>query len=184
MRTLFQTLRLNLSTPMLFYIRLSKNPSAWKLNPYSTVYPANLSTPAPAVHPHAGVWIHYPPVENAEQGATRAAAHEDINLITLLLSGSKPGLQAKDADGNWHDISCDSGMITINNGDMLAMASNDYYPSTTHRVVNPDVGQNHSRYSMPMFLHPRSEVLLKPGITADEYLQARLKEIGLKPKTG
>lgn len=128
--------------------------------------------------------LHYPPVENAEQGAIRAAAHEDINLITLLLSGSKPGLQAKDADGNWHDISCDSGMITINNGDMLAMASNNYYPSTTHRVVNPDVSQNQSRYSMPMFLHPRSEVLLKPGMTADNYLQERLKEIGLKPKTG
>ena len=128
--------------------------------------------------------LHYPPIENAEQGAIRAAAHEDINLITLLLSGSKPGLQAKDADGNWHDISCDPGMITINNGDMLAMVSDDYYPSTTHRVVNPDVNQNQSRYSMPMFLHPRSEVLLKPGMTADSYLQERLKEIGLKPKTG
>ncbi len=127
--------------------------------------------------------LHYPPIENAEPDAIRAAAHEDINLITLLLSGSKPGLQAKDAAGNWHDISCDDGMITINNGDMLAMASKNYYPSTTHRVINPDAKQNQSRYSMPMFLHPRPEVLLKPGTTADDYLQERLREIGLKSKT-
>ena len=125
--------------------------------------------------------LHYPPVEQAETGAIRAAAHEDINLITLLLSGSKPGLQAKDAAGNWHDIACDAGMITINNGDMLSMASNNYYPSTTHRVINPNAKQNQSRYSMPLFLHPRPEVLLKPGISADDYLQQRLREIGLKP---
>ena len=124
--------------------------------------------------------LHYPPVGAAEPDAVRAAAHEDINLITLLLSGSKPGLQAMDSDGNWHDVACDAGMITINNGDMLAMASNNYYPSTTHRVVNPDAGQNVSRYSMPMFLHPRPDVLLQPGMTADEYLQQRLREIGLK----
>ena len=127
--------------------------------------------------------LHYPPVEDAEPDAIRAAAHEDINLITLLLSGSKPGLQAKDAAGSWHDIACDAGMITINNGDMLAMASDNYYPSTTHRVINPDAKQNQSRYSMPMFLHPRPEVLLKPGTTADDYLQERLREIGLKPQT-
>lgn len=124
--------------------------------------------------------LHYPPVVEAEPDAVRAAAHEDINLITLLLSGSKPGLQAMDSDGNWHDVSCDAGMITINNGDMLAMASNDYYPSTTHRVINPETGQNVSRYSMPMFLHPRPEVDLQPGMTADDYLQQRLREIGLK----
>ena len=124
--------------------------------------------------------LHYPPVEVAESGAIRAAAHEDINLITLLLSGSKPGLQAMDADGNWHDVACDPGMITINNGDMLAMATGDYFPSTTHRVTNPDAGQNVSRYSMPMFLHPRPDVPLQPDMTADQYLQQRLREIGLK----
>jgi len=124
--------------------------------------------------------LHYPPVEDAEPGAIRAAAHKDINLITLLLSGSKPGLQARDADGGWHDITCDPGMITINNGDMLAMATKDYFPSTTHRVTNPDTGQNVSRYSMPMFLHPRPDAPLRPDVTADQYLQRRLKEIGLK----
>jgi isopenicillin N synthase-like dioxygenase len=124
--------------------------------------------------------LHYPPVGDSEPGAIRAAAHEDINLITLLLSGSKPGLQAQDAHGNWHDVACDAGMITINNGDMLAKATGDYFPSTTHRVTNPDAGQNVSRYSMPMFLHPRPDVLLQPGLTADDYLQQRLREIGLK----
>ena len=125
--------------------------------------------------------LNYPPVgEDAEPGAVRAAAHEDINLITLLLSGSKPGLQAQDANGNWHDVACDAGMITINNGDMLAKATGDYFPSTTHRVTNPDAGQNVSRYSMPMFLHPRPDVPLQPGLTADDYLQQRLREIGLK----
>ena len=124
--------------------------------------------------------LHYPPVEDAEPGAIRAAAHEDINLITLLLSGSKPGLQARDSNGAWHDIACDPGMITINNGDMLALATGNHFPSTTHRVTNPDAGQNVSRYSMPMFLHPRPDAPLTADVTADQYLQKRLKEIGLK----
>ena len=125
--------------------------------------------------------LHYPPLESiVEQGATRAAAHEDINLITLLLAGSKPGLEAMDRAGNWHAIGCDAGMITVNNGDMLALATDDFYPSTKHRVINPDAGANTSRYSMPMFLHPRPEVELSQGFTADMFLQQRLGEIGLK----
>ena len=125
--------------------------------------------------------LHYPPLESiVEQSATRAAAHEDINLITLLLAGSKPGLEAMDRAGNWHAISCDAGMITVNNGDMLALATDDFYPSTKHRVINPDADANTSRYSMPMFLHPRPEVELSQGFTADMFLQQRLGEIGLK----
>ena len=125
--------------------------------------------------------LHYPPVEEQiEEGAIRAAAHEDINLITLLLAGSQPGLQAQDKQGNWHDISCDAGMITINNGDMLSLASQDYFPSTTHRVVNPDASVNQSRYSMPIFLHPRPDVMLDKDLSAGAFLQQRLKEIGLK----
>ena len=125
--------------------------------------------------------LHYPPVdEAAEEGAIRAAAHEDINLITLLLAGSQPGLQAKDKQGVWHDISCDAGMITINNGDMLSLASHEFYPSTTHRVVNPDASANQSRYSMPIFLHPRPDVMLDKDFSAGAFLQQRLKEIGLK----
>lgn len=125
--------------------------------------------------------LHYPPVDGGEDsGAIRAAAHEDINLITLLVAGSKPGLQAMDNSGKWQDISCDAGMITINNGDMLSLATGGVFPSTTHRVVNPDAGLNQSRYSMPMFLHPRPEVELQAGFSADDFLQQRLTEIGLK----
>ena len=125
--------------------------------------------------------LHYPPLEEQiEEGAIRAAAHEDINLITLLLAGSQPGLQACDNQGNWHDISCDAGMITINNGDMLSLASQNYFPSTTHRVVNPDASANQSRYSMPIFLHPRPDVMLDKDLSAGAFLQQRLKEIGLK----
>ena len=125
--------------------------------------------------------LHYPPLsEDAEDEAIRAAAHEDINLITLLLAGSKPGLEAQDADGGWHSVPCDPGMITINNGDMLSLATNGFYPSTTHRVVNPERDKNDARYSMPLFLHPRPDVALIDGFTADMFLQQRLREIGLK----
>ena len=124
--------------------------------------------------------LHYPPVDKAEVGAIRAAAHEDINLITLLLAGSEPGLEARDADGNWHSIACDPGMITINNGDMLSLATGGHFPSTTHRVTNPARAKNVSRYSMPMFLHPHGDVMLDAGTSADDYLQQRLREIGLK----
>ncbi len=132
--------------------------------------------------------LHYPPIAAGENaGAVRAAAHEDINLITLLLAGSKPGLEAQDKSGKWHKISGDAGMIAINNGDMLSLATGGYYPSTTHRVTNPDnmgadtnEGGNVSRYSMPMFLHPRSDAALVPQMTADMFLQQRLKAIGLK----
>ena len=125
--------------------------------------------------------LHYPPVSAEEDAAAiRAAAHEDINLITLLLAGSQPGLQARDKQGQWHDVPCDPGMITINNGDMLSLATNGYFPSTTHRVINPDDKLNLSRYSMPMFLHPHPEVKLRQDFTAEAFLQERLKEIGLK----
>ena len=125
--------------------------------------------------------LHYPPVSAEEDAAAiRAAAHEDINLITLLLAGSQPGLQARDKQGQWHDVPCDPGMITINNGDMLSLATKGYFPSTTHRVINPDDKLNLSRYSMPMFLHPHPDVKLRQDFTAEAFLQERLKEIGLK----
>ena len=125
--------------------------------------------------------LHYPPLdEPPEPGAVRAAAHGDINLITVLLAGSAPGLEAQDAKGDWHAVPCDPGMIAINVGDMLEMASGGYFPSTVHRVVNPEKTNGGARFSMPMFLHPRPEVVLKPGTTADDFLQQRLREIGLK----
>lgn len=125
--------------------------------------------------------LHYPPIpEDVQPGEERAAAHEDINLITLLVTGSEPGLQARDAGGNWHDVPCNAGYITINSGDMLAKATKGYYPSTPHRVINPPNQENRSRYSMPLFIHPRPEVQLDDTQTAGEYLDERLREIGLK----
>lgn len=124
--------------------------------------------------------LHYPPLADYEPGAVRAAAHEDINLITLLVTGSEPGLQARDTAGVWHDVPCDAGMIAVNAGDMLQLASGGFFPATTHRVVNPPPEHNVSRYSMPMFLHPRPDVRLSRDMTAGGYLDQRLREIGLK----
>lgn len=126
--------------------------------------------------------LHYPPLQgDEEEGAIRAAAHEDINLITLLPASIGGGLQVKDMQGNWHDVTGDPGTIVVNTGDMLQMCSKGYYRSTTHRVMNP-VGEaaKKSRLSMPLFLHPRNEVRLSPEYTAVEYLNERLREIGVK----
>jgi len=125
--------------------------------------------------------IHYPPMTGHEDASSiRAAAHEDINLLTVLVAGSEPGLQVLDENGEWLDVTTDKNTIIINSGDMLKMASENYYPSTTHRVVNPDPSINVSRYSMPLFLHPRDEVTLNKEHTAGSYLNERLREIGLK----
>lgn len=125
--------------------------------------------------------IHYPPIkEKDEKEALRAAAHEDINLITILLAGSKPGLQVKNNENKWIDVESDYGSLIVNIGDMLQECSNGYYPSTTHRVINPSSDENYSRYSMPFFLHPRDEVKLSENYTASSYLQERLKQLGLK----
>ena len=90
-------------------------------------------------------------------------------------------MQALDNNNNWYEVPCDPGLIVVNIGDMLQMASNGYYPSTTHRVINPDnENKNISRMSMPLFLHPLDNVKLLNDFTAGEYLDQRLKEIGLK----
>ena len=124
--------------------------------------------------------IHYPPLSGDEDSeAIRAGAHEDINLITLLLSGTQPGLQVKSKENKWIDVKSNSGWLIINIGDMLQECSSGYYPSTTHRVINPK-GPNVSRYSMPFFVHARDEVILSKKHTAKSYLEERLKEIGLK----
>jgi len=127
--------------------------------------------------------LHYPPLNGAEEeGAVRAAAHEDINLITLLPAATESGLEVKDTAGRWHAVSSDPGMIVINSGDMLKATSGGHYPSTTHRVVNPTGGDvTKSRYSMPFFLHPRSDALLTADRTAGEFLNERLRQIGLIP---
>jgi isopenicillin N synthase-like dioxygenase len=127
--------------------------------------------------------LHYPPLglNNDHDGAVRAAAHEDINLITLLPAATFPGLQVLGADGEWYMADTDPDSIIINAGDMLQEASNGYFKSTTHRVVNPTgYGATISRYSMPLFVHPHPEVRLSEKYTAEEYLNERLKELGLK----
>jgi len=123
--------------------------------------------------------LHYPPLEQApEPGAVRAAAHEDINLLTVLPASNEPGLQARTAAGDWIDVPCDFGSLIINVGDMLQEASGGHYPSTTHRVVNPD-GEHvaRGRISLPLFLHPRPEVRLSERHTAGSYLDERLAQL-------
>lgn len=120
--------------------------------------------------------LHYPPIDAAD-GAVRAAAHEDINLITLLPVATAPGLEVQDVMGNWISVGGNPGEIVINVGDMLQEATKGYLKSTSHRVVNGD-GKD-SRYSAPLFIHPRDEVVLSERYTANQYLVERLKQLGL-----
>ena len=138
--------------------------------------------------------LHYPPIP-ADAPGVRAGAHEDINLITLLLGAEEAGLQLLDRDGRWLPVDPPKGALVVNVGDMLQRLTNHVLPSTTHRVVNPPPERRgHARYSMPFFLHlrPDFEIATLPGcmgednpnryptpITADEYLFERLREIGL-----
>ena len=124
--------------------------------------------------------IHYPPVksEQVSDGSIRAESHTDINLITILIA--EPGLQVLGQSGKWINVDLPKNSIVINIGDMLQEASKGFYKSTFHRVVNPANSANFSRFSMPLFIHPRDEVLLSKGLTAKKYLEQRLKAIGLK----
>ncbi len=139
--------------------------------------------------------IHYPPITEEPKNAIRAEQHEDINLITLLVGASAGGLQLLNAEGEWLDITPEENEIVINVGDMLQRLTNNYLKSTTHRVVNPPREQWHvPRLSIPFFLHPKSQMdltcldscvtdenpLQYEPITAGEYLDERLREIGLK----
>ena len=141
--------------------------------------------------------IHYFPIDDPDSlppDAVRAAEHEDINLITLLMGASADGLQVLNRDGQWVAITAVPDCVVVNVGDMLQRLTNDVLRSTTHRVVNPPRELMHtSRYSIPFFLHPRSEMDLTclpqcvsaerpaayPPITAGAYLSQRLREIGL-----
>ncbi|KMT65197.1 isopenicillin N synthase family dioxygenase [Catenovulum maritimum] len=125
--------------------------------------------------------LHYPPLlEDEEPEAIRAAAHEDINLLTILPAANEPGLQVKTLEGDWLDVPSDFGYLIVNIGDMLQEASAGYFPSTTHRVINPkNKLENKSRISMPLFLHAKPDVVLSERYTAHEYLMQRLKELGV-----
>jgi len=142
--------------------------------------------------------IHYPPIagEAGASGAVRAAAHGDINLITLLVGSGEPGLQILSRAGEWIPVSTIEGVVVCNVGDMLERLTNHVLPSTIHRVVNPpEPWVSQPRYSIPFFLHPNSEFLIETlpecisddnpdryagkSITADDFLQQRLREIKL-----
>lgn len=139
--------------------------------------------------------IHYPPILQEPQSAIRAEQHEDINLISLLVGASADGLQILTKQNEWVAVTSPPEQIVVNVGDMLQRLSNNKLCSTTHRVVNPPKELWHtSRFSIPFFLHPKSNMSLNclPGcvdehrpksfadITAGEYLDERLREIGLK----
>lgn len=126
--------------------------------------------------------LHYPPLNGSEEkDAIRAGAHGDINLLTVLIAWSQAGLQVKDSSGKWLDVPVDPGMLAINIGDMLEYATNGFYTSTLHRVINPSDDKKHlSRYSIPLFLHPRLDVKLTPNKTAGEFLNERLSALGIK----
>jgi isopenicillin N synthase-like dioxygenase len=139
--------------------------------------------------------IHYPPIATEPKGAERAAAHGDINLITLLMGAQGKGLQVKNLNGDWIDAMAEPNEIMINVGDMLARHSNNKLKSTIHRVTNPPKEMwGTSRYSIPFFMHPISEMKLDvlencidkknpkqfEDITSGEFLDQRLIELGLK----
>ncbi|QSX78093.1 isopenicillin N synthase family dioxygenase [Agrilutibacter solisilvae] len=140
--------------------------------------------------------IHYPPITADDIPNVRAGAHEDINLITLLVGASSEGLEVKSRKGDWVPFTADADTIVVNIGDMLQRLTNHVYPSTTHRVVNPPGEKARlPRYSTPFFLHPNPDFLIdvlpscitpdNPSrypepITAHGYLEERLAEIKLK----
>lgn len=140
--------------------------------------------------------IHYPPIMADDIPNVRSAAHEDINLITLLVGASAEGLEVKSRKGEWVPFTADADTIVVNIGDMLQRLTNHVYPSTTHRVVNPRGEKaRQPRYSIPFFLHPNPDFLIdvlpscitadNPSrypepITAQGYLEERLTEIKLK----
>jgi isopenicillin N synthase-like dioxygenase len=140
--------------------------------------------------------IHYPPMPPTPTESVRAGAHEDINVITLLMGAEEPGLQVLTKQGQWLAVNPEPGSLVVNVGDMLQRLTNNLLRSTTHRVVNPPRERaSFARFSMPYFLHFNPDFLIDtlPGcisaahpnaypepITADDYLQQRLREIKLK----
>ncbi len=138
--------------------------------------------------------IHYPPIVGEPKGAVRAAAHGDINLITLLMGASAAGLEVQTKDGEWIPVTALPEQLVVNVGDMLERLTNNKLRSTIHRVVNPPKEDwDKPRYSIPFFTHPKSEMSLAcleecideehpkayEDITAGEFLNERLRELGL-----
>ncbi|MGZ3273224.1 MAG: isopenicillin N synthase family dioxygenase [Caulobacteraceae bacterium] len=135
--------------------------------------------------------LHYPPLQpGMDPNAVRSAQHEDINFLTIMVAAEGAGLELLDRDGSWLPVETEPSNLIVDSGDMLARMTGGLIPATTHRVVNP-AGPNVSRYSMPFFMHPTLKTSLEvlpscagrglsqPPITAGEYLQERLKAIGM-----
>lgn len=139
--------------------------------------------------------IHYPPIKDKKTPAMRAAQHEDINLITLLIGSNEEGLQILSRHGEWIPVTSIPGTIVVNIGDMMKRLTNDTLPSTPHRVINPpNTKADRPRYSIPFFMHPNPDFLIETlpqcisenrpdlypqSITADAFLVQRLREIRL-----
>tara|TARA_Y100000780_G_scaffold232245_1_gene261876 strand:- start:29392 stop:30366 length:975 start_codon:yes stop_codon:yes gene_type:complete len=136
--------------------------------------------------------LHYPPIpEGSDPRCVRAAEHEDINLITILVAATATGLELKDRDGTWLPVETAANNLIVDAGDMLQRITNGKIPATTHRVVNPNDGTNDHRYSMPYFCHPHPNAVLEcipscegdgvkwPPINSHEFLMERLRAIGL-----
>jgi len=141
--------------------------------------------------------LHYPPIgDDRPYGAIRAAAHEDISFITLLIGASAAGLEVRSRKGEWVALNPESDAIVVNVGDMLQKACNRIFPSTTHRVVNPEgMDARKPRYSLPFFMDPHPDTILKSlpytvtedrpeldprNIRSQDYLMERMREIGLE----
>lgn len=138
--------------------------------------------------------LYYPALTDREvvPGAIRAAAHEDINFITLLITSTSSGLQLLTREGKWLDVNAEPGEIVADSGDMLSRVTNGVIPATTHRVINPD-DSTQARYSMPFFVHPTPQAILSvldnckgagfpdppSDITGIDFLNERLDELGL-----
>lgn len=138
--------------------------------------------------------IHYPPVDpRAPKNAVRSAAHEDINLITVMVGATTSGLELLDRDGKWLQVKNNEKQLVVDSGDMLQVLTNGVIPATTHRVVNP-ADFNSTRYSMPFFVHPNPDTMLKcipscrgtgekyAPVNSHQWLMQRLQEIGLIKK--
>lgn len=139
--------------------------------------------------------IHYPPVDDRQTQAVRAARHEDINLITLLIGSNEAGLQILSREGDWIELTSIPGAIVVNIGDMMKRLTNDVLPSTPHRVVNPPGARaGEARYSIPFFMHPNPDFIIETlsccvsesnpdrypePVAANDFLEERLREINL-----
>lgn len=131
--------------------------------------------------------IHYPDVGEFHAGAVRAAAHEDINLLTVLPVSTKPGLEVLSREGRWISVNPPPNVMVCDTGDMMALLTGNRLPATTHRVVNPE-HRDGGRLSMPFFLHPHPDALLveeipglRPAVCTREFFHERLRAIGVEP---